>query len=121
MPSTTVETEYGVRYLNGTEDWNTASWYGTIDIPESRANFTEQYDLRLASFGLPPMPLIYLKRVKTLTYHDVEVIDDTPAPEPEPEVTTPETPIVPEPEVEEPTEEVIEDGTEPRTDPEPER
>lgn len=126
MAHTTTEVEYGVRYLNGTEDWDTARWFGTIDIPESRETFKEQYDLRMEGMGAPPLPLIFLRRNKTVTYDAAEVIDDTPAPEPEPEVTTPEPEETidpePTPEVPEPTpEEVNEDGTEPGTDPEPER
>lgn len=120
MANTTVQTQYGVRYLNGTEDWDTARWFGTIDLPETRATFKEQYDLRMESMGAPPLPLIFLRRVKTVTYDAAEVIDDTPKPEPTPEPTpvpdetinpsAPEpTPVDPEPT----PKEVIPDGTKP--------
>lgn len=86
MPASTItEVQYGVRYQNGTEDWNTQHWYGTIDIPESRETFREQYDLRMESFGMPKMSLEFLTRTVSVTYSDVTIIDDTaPAPEPEP-------------------------------------
>lgn len=101
MSTTTQVTEYGVRYQNGTEDWDTARWFGTIDLPESRDTFREQYDLRMEGMGAPSMPLVFLKRTKTVTYDDPEVIADLPTPDETIE------------------EEVIEDGDEPGTDPEP--
>lgn len=117
MPNTTVTTEYGVRYLNGTEDWDTARWFGSIELPESRETFREQYDLRMSGMGAPIMPLTFLKRVKTITYDGPYAINDNPVETtPEPEI---EPPIEGDDETNE--EEVIEDGTEPGTDPEPER
>lgn len=88
MPSTTTTTiQHGVRYQDGTEDWDTARWYGTIDIPQSRETFREQYNLRLASFGLPPMALTFLTRTVTTEVSEAHVVDDSvPAPVPEPEV-----------------------------------
>lgn len=92
--SSVTEVQYGVRYQNGTEDWDTQRWYGTIDIPESRETFREQYDLRMASFGMPKMSLEFLTRTVTVTYSEEQIIDDTvaPAPEPAPETET-EAPV----------------------------
>lgn len=106
MPaSTTTEVQYGVRYQDGTEDWDTQRWYGTIDIPESRETFREQYDLRMASFGMPKMDLTFLTRTVTVEYSEVSVVDDTAqAPDPEPE-----TNLQPEPVVEEEVPVVVED------------
>lgn len=81
---TTEIIEYGVRYLNGEEDWDTRRWFGHIESPDMRASFTEQYDLRMAGFGAPKMPLVFLTRTKTITYSEPVEVDDT-APEPTPE------------------------------------
>lgn len=81
-------TEYGVRYQNGEEDWNTRRWFGHIETPDMRASFTEQYDLRMSGFGMPKLPLVFLTRTKTTTYSETGVVDDT---------TTPETVPVPGP------------------------
>lgn len=97
--SSITEVQYGVRYQNGTEDWDTQRWYGTIDIPESRETFREQYDLRMAAFGMPKMSLEFLTRTVTVTYSEVSIVDDTvPVPDPEPEVV-PEPEPAPEDEV----------------------
>lgn len=122
MPTTITEVQYGVRYQNGTEDWDTQRWYGTIDIPESRETFREQYDLRMAAFGMPKMDITFLTRTVTVEYSDVSVVDDTvpvpdpepelePEPEPEPEEEAPvvvedEVPAAPEEDIEPPTNEV---------------
>lgn len=128
MPGSTItEVQYGVRYQNGTEDWDTQRWYGTIDIPESRETFREQYDLRMASFGMPKMDVTFLTRTVTVKYSDVSIVDDTvQAPDPEPEVVPepepevevipeaepePETSLQPEPEPEEEAPVVVEDET----------
>lgn len=110
--SSITEVQYGVLYQNGTEDWDTARWYGTIDIPESRQNFREQYDLRMAAFGMPKMEIKFLTRTVTVSFSDVTVVDDTvppPAPEPEPTpedeapVVEDEVPAAPDEGVEPPT------------------
>lgn len=119
MSSSITEVQYGVRYQNGTEDWDTARWYGTIDIPESRENFREQYDLRMAAFGMPKMGLEFLMRSVTVSYSDVSVVDDTvPAPVPEPEpgpedeapVVEDEAPAAPDEGVEPPTDDAPVEG-----------
>lgn len=84
MADSIKETEYGVRYLNGTEDWETRRWFGHIETPEMRASFEEQYDLRMSGMGAPKLPLVFLTRTKTTSYSDAAVIDDT-APEPAPD------------------------------------
>ena len=133
MAETVTTVEYGVLYPDGSQDWKTASWFGSISEPRHRENFNEQYRLRLEAMGVPGMSVRFLKReVTTITSDTVEVFNNVEIiePEPEPEVVpTPEPddtiePEAPEPEPEEPDttpEEDIEDGTEPGTDPEPER
>lgn len=86
--STSTTVEYGVRYQNGDEDWNTRSWFGHIESPEMRRSFREQYDLRMKQYGLPPMPLTFLHRTVTTTTDAPTVIEDAIVPE-IPEVPTP--------------------------------
>lgn len=83
MSSTTV-TEYGVRYPDGKEDWNTRNWFGHIETRDMRESFQEQYNLRLGSYGMPPMKVTFLKRDITVTTSDVVVVDDSATPDPEP-------------------------------------
>lgn len=71
-------TEYGVRYQNGEEDWDTRRWFGHIESSDMRASFTEQYDLRMKQFGMPKMPLVFLTRTVTTTYTEPEIIEPTP-------------------------------------------
>lgn len=88
--ATVTETQFGVRYINGVEDWKTHTWWGTIHLPELRASFQEQYDLRMASMGIPSMKCTFLTRTVTTSVSDVEIIVD-----PEPEEPTPEEPVDP--------------------------
>lgn len=81
MSSTETYTQFGVRYANGTEDWNTTSWFGHLETAEMRASFEEQYNLRMAQFGMPQMKLTFLTRTQTITVSDSAVIDDTVLPE----------------------------------------
>lgn len=94
--TTTTETQYGVRYLSGEEDWETRRWFGHIESPEMRESFQEQHNLRLKSFGLPPSPVTFLRRECTTIVTDPEVIDDTVAPDPEPVTDGSET-VAPDP------------------------
>lgn len=75
-PTVTTEAQYGVRYPDGVEDWNTRSWFGHIETPEMRANFQEQYDLRLRQFGLPTMAVAFLTRTVTTSVSETAVIDE---------------------------------------------
>lgn len=89
MPSSTTTTEYGVRYLNGEEDWNTRSWFGHIESVEMRESFQEQYNLRMKQFGMPPMKVTFLTRTSTTTISDAVVIDDSVPPAAEPPAEQP--------------------------------
>lgn len=112
-------TEYGVRYLNGEEDWDTRRWFGHIETPDMRASFTEQYDLRMAGFGAPKMPLVFLTRTKTISYSEPVEVDDT-APEPAPApVPGPVEGVDPAPVPEAEPVPGEEQTPEPATDPEP--
>lgn len=75
--STSTKVEYGVRYQNGDEDWNTRSWFGHLESAEMRESFREQYDLRMAGFGAPKLPLTFLSRTVTTTTSDAIIIDDS--------------------------------------------
>lgn len=80
MSETTTVREYGVRYPNGFEDWNTAASWGTIDSPEMRASFQEQNRIRLEAFGLPPMEVRFFQRDVTTTIENLQEVDDTVPP-----------------------------------------
>jgi len=71
-----TETQYGARYPDETIDWRTATWFGSIDTPEARRNFEEQYRLRLASLGVPMQDLEFVTRERTTTYTVTEVLVD---------------------------------------------
>lgn len=75
-------TQYGVVYPDGTTDWNTTVAFGAIDTPALRANFQEQYALRLTQLGVPSVPkLTFVTRTCTTTYSDpVEIVDPVVAP-----------------------------------------
>lgn len=93
MTEPIAEEQFGVRYVSGLEDWNTTSWFGSIETAEQRETFAEQYRLRMASFGVPDATVQFLRRTKTTLYSPVDLIDDSaapdldqePVPEPEPE------------------------------------
>lgn len=75
------ETQYGVRYPDGTEDWDTRSWYGHIETASARATFEEQYLHTIPRVGEAPK-LVFLTRVATTTYGKAEEIIDAPEPTP---------------------------------------
>lgn len=81
MADKTTQDQFGVRYSNGLEDWNTTSWWGSIETPEQRQSFTEQYNIRMTTMGGPELPLVFLRRTVTISYSDAETVVD-----PEPEV-----------------------------------
>lgn len=105
MPASTTEViQYGVRYQNGEEDWNTRSWFGHIESPEMRESFQEQYDLRMKKqFGVPPVKVTFLRRTVTTTIDEPVIIDDTAPAAPDTDAEPPtqdapaeeESPVVP--------------------------
>lgn len=80
-----ISTEYGVLYPNGTIDWNTTAWFGTIDTPEQRKNFQTQYDLRMRDMGAVGAELQFVTRIKVISCTPYTVVDDGPDVTPEPE------------------------------------
>ena len=83
-----ADIQYGVQYPDGRYDWTIKSSFGEIDTPERRANFREQYRLRLESLGVvADVPLVFVSRQEITSFTDPVVIDDPALPE---EEVTPE-------------------------------
>lgn len=84
----TIAEEFGVLYANGTVDWNTRSWFGSIETPELRRQFREQYALRMQGVGAVEAEVQFITRtmVHACTPYTV-IVDD--APEPPAEVPAP--------------------------------
>ena len=120
--------EHGVLYPNGTFDWNTQSWFGTIDTPEKRAEFQKQYNLRMQNMGAVGAELQFVTRMMVHACTPYTLIDDEQVVEPEPN-TPPvdeETPAAPDEDAEPPTpdapveeESPVDQGEPESTDPEP--
>lgn len=118
MDNSTTVRQYGVRYPNGSEDWNTAASWGTIDSPHLRESFQEQYRIRMESFGMPPMKVQFFQRDITTLIENLQEVDDT-VPEDEPEVPVDEVPVEEVPVEEVPVEEVPVEETLPAAPDEP--
>lgn len=84
--ATTSERQYGALYPDGRVDWNVRSWFGSIDTPERRRAFAEQYRLQMASFGITNVEAGFVEREVTTTYSPASmIVDPEPTPEPTPE------------------------------------
>lgn len=63
--TTSTKTQYGAQLPDGTYDWE--NFLGT---PATRKDYLDRYNERLASFGLPPVVLEFVKRDQTISYTD---------------------------------------------------
>jgi hypothetical protein len=76
MSDTTDDTqtivEQGVKYPNGTYDWNVMYNYGDLSVPATQQAFQEAYSSQLAALGVEAGQVEFVRRTKTTTFSNVE-------------------------------------------------
>jgi uncharacterized FAD-dependent dehydrogenase len=73
--STDVEsTQVGVRYADGTVDWNAAAGWGDFTDPNTQSEFQRNYAARIRDLGGEPQPVEFVQRLVVTTYGEVSLL-----------------------------------------------
>jgi hypothetical protein len=67
-------TRQGIRYADGTYDWNAGAAWGDLADAGTQEAFCANYEMRMRSLGAEPRPIEFVQQDVVTTYGEVSIL-----------------------------------------------